>query len=132
VTVGGLARVDELLEVRIPKAKGVVSPYDGTVRISQDGKLQSIEILAEEEKRFYFMKSDYVPCVKVGEQLTKGSDFAVKGKSKLKVKDDGVVIEVTKDQVVLGVYKSERKTVSPGTRIKVQNGDTVLKGQILT
>ncbi len=132
VTQGGLARVDELLEVRIPKAKGIVSPYDGTVRISQDGKLQTVEILAEEEKRFYFMKSDYTPCVKVGEQLTKGSDFAIKGKSKLKVKEDGVVVEVTKEQVVLGVYKSERKTVSPGTRLKVQNGDKVLKWQILT
>jgi hypothetical protein len=42
----------------------VVSPFDGTVRIAQDGKLQTIEILAEEEKKFYFMKSDYIPCVK--------------------------------------------------------------------
>ncbi len=132
VTIGGLARVDELLEVRIPKAKWVVSPFDGTVRIAQDGKLQTIEILAEEEKKFYFMKSDYIPCVKKWEQLTKGMDYALKGKSKLKVKEDGVVVEVTKDQVVLGVYRSEKKTVSPGTRIRVQHGASVMKGQILT
>lgn len=59
-----MARIDELLEVRIPKAKGVVCPFDGTVRISQDGKLQTIEILAEEEKKFYLIKPEYVPCVR--------------------------------------------------------------------
>jgi hypothetical protein len=59
-------------------------------------------------------------------------DYALKGKSKLKVKEDGVVVEVTKDQVVLGVYRSEKKTVSPGTRIRVQHGASVMKGQILT
>lgn len=132
MTQGGLARVDELLEVRIPKAKGVVAPFDGTARITQDGKLQTIEILAEEERKYYFMKKDYVACVKKGDQLTKGSDYALKGKSKLKAKEDGVVLEVSKDQVVIGVYKSEKKTVSPGTRIKIGNGDKVLKGQILT
>lgn len=132
VTQWGLARIDELLEVRIPKAKGVVCPFDGTVRISQDGKLQTIEILAEEEKKFYLIKPEYVPCVRKWEQLTKGSDYAIKGRSKIKVKDDGVVLEVTKEQVVLWVYKTERKTVSPGTRIKVQHWDRVLKWQILT
>ncbi|MBP7007921.1 hypothetical protein KBB05_04320 [Patescibacteria group bacterium] len=56
--------MDELLEVRIPKAKGVVSPFDGTVRLAQDGKLQTIEILAEEEKRHYFIKQNYKITVK--------------------------------------------------------------------
>ena len=132
VTQGGLARVDELLEVRIPKGKGIVSPFDGAIRITQDGKLQTIEILAEEEKKHYFMKTDYVACVQKGDQLVKWSDYAIKGKSKLKVKEDGVVVEVLKDQIILGVFKSEKKTVSPGTRFKVQNGDKVNKGQILT
>ncbi len=132
VTQWGLARVDELLEVRIPKAKGVVSPFDGTVRLAQDGKLQTIEILAEEEKRHYFIKQNYKITVKKWEQLNKWSDYAFKWTSKLKVKEDGVVVEVAKDHIVLGVYKSEKKTVSPGTKIKVAHGTKVLKWQILT
>lgn len=132
VTQWWLARVDELLEVRIPKAKGIVSPFDGVVRIAQDGKLQTIEIIAEEEKRVYFIKSDYNICVTKGDQLNKWSDYAIKGKSKLKVKEDWVVLETTKDQLVLWVYKSEKKTVSPGTRIKVAHNEKVIKWQILT
>lgn len=132
VTQWGLARVDELLEVRIPKAKGIVSPFDGTIRIAQDGKLQTIEILAEEEKKHYFIKQDYKIIVKKWEQLTKWSDYAVKWTSKLKIKEDGVVIDLQKDHIVLWVYKSEKKIVSPGTRIKVIHGSKVLQWQILT
>lgn len=132
ITLWWLERVNELLEVRTPKLRGIISPFDGSIRVTQEWKLQAIEIVAEEERKNYYLKDGYSVIVKKWDVLSKWWDFAIKGRSKMKVKEQGVILEVNKDHVVFWVYKSEKKVLSPGTSLKVKNNQKVIKWQILT
>ncbi len=132
ITLWGLERVNELLEVRTPKIRWIISPFDGSIRVTQEWKLQAIEIIAEEERKNYYLKDWYTIIVKKWDILSKWGDFAVKGRSKMKVKEQGMVLEIAKDHIVLWVYKSEKRVLSPGTSLKVKNNEKVIKWQILT
>ena len=128
----GMERLNELLEVRTPARKAIICPFDGTIRLSQDGKQSVIEIIGTSDKKNYFSKPGYKILVKVGDILKKWANFASKGSSKLKVKEDGEVLSVVDGVVVLGVVNLIKKNVSPSTVIKVKDDERVLRGQILT
>ena len=53
------------------------------------------------QKKTYVIKEGYTVAVKKGEKLIKGGVFAVKGRSKLKVKEDGEILDVAKDHIIL-------------------------------
>jgi DNA-directed RNA polymerase subunit beta' len=128
----GMERLNELLEVRNPARKAVIAPFEGTVRIHENGKLFDIEVVGEADKRYYPVKEWYKATVKPGTTLKKGGSYASKGVSKLKVKEDGQVIAIKDDILILGVVNSLTQKSAPNTSIKVKDGDTVAKGQILT
>ncbi len=128
----GIRRIEELFEIRKPKKAAVIAPFDGTITVTESGKQIEIEILGEPEPRPYIIKDGYKTLVKVGQNLKKGDDYASQGKSKLKVKEDGVVLELEKDYLTLGAVQRTKKSLSWGTNLRVKNGATVLKGQILT
>jgi DNA-directed RNA polymerase subunit beta' len=128
----GMERLNELLEVRNPARKAVIAPFEGTVRINENGKLFEIEVIGEADKRYYPVKEGYKVTIKPGAVLKKGSSYASKWVSKLKVKEDGQVIAIKDDILILGVVNSLTQKSAPNTFIKVKDGDTVVKGQILT
>jgi len=49
-------RLNELLEVRNPARKAVIAPFEGTVRIHENGKLMELEVMGEADKRYYPVK----------------------------------------------------------------------------
>lgn len=52
----GIRRVEELFEIRKPKKSAVIAPFDGVIRINEDGKLMEIEIIGEPEPKPYIIK----------------------------------------------------------------------------
>ncbi len=131
-TSQGIRRVEELFEVRKPKKAAIVAPFDGRIMISEAGKQSEVEITGEPEPKPYIIKEGYKALVKVGQDVKKGDDYAISGKSKLKLKEDGLVLEVHKDYITVGVVHKYRKTLSGGTVLKVKSGATVLKGQVIS
>jgi hypothetical protein len=91
-----------------------------------------ITIRSDYQKIPYFTKDGYEVIVKKGDFLKKGSAYAVEGRSKLKIKEAGVVLDVTKDAVVIGVIHEYTKALNNLNPLKTQEGDTVYKGEILT
>lgn len=108
----GIRRIEELFEIRKPKKAAVIAPFDGTITVTESGKQVEIEILGEPEPRPYIIKDGYKTLVKVGQTLKKGDDYASQGKSKLKVKEDGVVLELEKDYLTLGAVQRAKKSLS--------------------
>lgn len=108
----GIRRVEELFEIRKPKKAAVIAPFDGVITMSEAGKLLDMEIVGEPEPRPYIIKDGYKTLVKVGQEMKKGDDYASQGKSKLKLKEDGVVLEVHKDYITLGAIQRIKKTLA--------------------
>ncbi|MDR0860986.1 MAG: hypothetical protein LBO09_08745 [Candidatus Peribacteria bacterium] len=84
------------------------------------------------QKKIYIIKDGYKSGVKVGQKLSKGGVFASKGQSKLKVNEEGKVLEVDKDSVILGVEEVFTKPLYGLLPKKNKSGETVIKGEILT
>jgi DNA-directed RNA polymerase subunit beta' len=128
----GIRRVEELFEVRKPKKAAVIAPFDGVVTIVESGKQVDLEIVWEPEPKPYIIKEGYKLLVKKGQTVKKGDDYAGLGKSKLKLKEDGVVLDVEKDYITIWAIQRVKKSLAGGTSIRVKNGSSVLKGQVLT
>lgn len=128
----GIRRVEELFEVRKPKKSAIVAPFDGKIFASEVGKQIDVEIVGEPEPKPYIIKEGYKALVKVGQEVKKGDDYAISGKSKLKLKEDGLVLEVHKDYINVGVVHRYKKSLSGGTILKVKSGASVLKGQVIS
>ena len=95
----GVKRVEELFEARRPSNPAIFAPFDGVVRLEEKGKLVKIEIQSKPQPKTYFVKPGYTVVVKKGETLRKGGVYAVKGKSQLKVKEEGVVLDVKETKI---------------------------------
>lgn len=128
----GIRRIEELFEIRKPKKAAVIAPFDGNVKLTESGKLIEVEITSDPIQRTYIIKDGYKATVKKGQALEKWWSYASKGKSKLKVKEDGEVMEIHKDYIVIGVIHKHVKAVGSYAVLKVNNGDKVYKWQILS
>jgi len=128
----GIKRIEQLFEVRTPKNPAVIAPFDGQVSVYNSGNYIKLKIVGEQEKKPYLVKPGYTIVVKEGEVLRKGAEYAVKGKSKLKVDEEWVVLKVEKDKIILGVQKVFEADVHTNLGLKVKDGEKVYKGQVLT
>lgn len=128
----GIKRVEELFEVRNPKKPAVITPFDWTAVIVESSKKTEIEITSEPLPVTYVLKEWYDSIVWVWEELAKWWSYASKGRSKLKIKNWWVVLEVHKDHIVLGELKVAKKKVAVGTIIRVKQWAQVYKWQLLT
>jgi len=108
----GIRRVEELFEVRKPKKSAIVAPFDGKIFTTEAGKQIDVEIIGEPEPKPYIIKDGYKALVKVGQEVKKGDDYAISGKSKLKLKEEGLVLEVHKDYITVGVVHRYKKSLS--------------------
>ncbi len=128
----GIERIKQLFEVRPPKIPAIIAPFDGTISFTENGRLRSINITSDYEYKTYLIKDGYKVIVSKGELLVKGGAYAQKTKSKLKVKEQGVVLELNKDHIVLGITKVYSKSLTWLTPLKTTIGAHVVKWEILS
>ena len=128
----GIERVKQLFEVRSPATPAIVAPFDGKISFYEIGKLRYMRVTSEAEKKTYAIKAGYEATVKKNELLVKGAVYASKNASKLKVKEEGIVLEVTKDFITLGVTRVIDRSLMGLSPLRTNDGDVVYKGEILT
>lgn len=128
----GIKRVEELFEVRNPKKPAIVVPYDGTVSILESAKKVEVEITSEPQPKTYIIKEGYNCDVQVGDEIKKWGSYASKGRSQLKVKDEGTVLQVLSDYIVLGEVQKVRKKLTIWTALRVKEWAQVFKGQVIS
>lgn len=111
------------MKVRSPKNPAGISPFDGSISFEETpegGKFGKIKVTSEMQKKTYLVKPDYNVVIKEGADLVKGTVYASKGASKLKIKEAGKVLEVNEDYIVLGVQEVYTKSLvglSPKTKV---------------
>ncbi len=127
----GIDRVKQLFEVRDPKTPAIIAPFDGKVSLYEANKVRYIKVVSEYQKKTYVLKDGYKIDVKKWEEVKKWWVFASKGKSKLKVKESGKVLEIKSDYIVLGVQEEYVKSMTGLSAIK-KDGEEVFKGEVLT
>lgn len=130
----GIDRIKQLFEVRKPKKPAVVAPFDGSITFFYKGASKYIKMVSEYEKHTYVIKDDYACSVKEGDVLKKGGGYARKWKARqLKVQEEGIVLEVRKDYIVLGTQQVVEKSLSGIATMKgLDEGSEIFKGQVLT
>ncbi|MFZ2150693.1 MAG: DNA-directed RNA polymerase subunit beta' [Candidatus Absconditicoccaceae bacterium] len=131
----GIDRVKQLFEVRSPRTPAVVAPFDGTIyfsEVSEQNKTTVIKIVSEYTKKNYLIKDGYTTKLKKGQMLEKGASYAEKGKSKLKIKEEGKVLEVHDDCIVIGIQDIFSRPLTGLTAKKTKDGEKVYKGEVLT
>ncbi|MCF7835347.1 DNA-directed RNA polymerase subunit beta' [Candidatus Gracilibacteria bacterium] len=131
----GIDRVKQLFEVRAPKIPAVVAPFDGIMyfsEVSEENRTEVIKIVSEYQKKNYLIKKGYEVSVKKGQIVVKGATYAEKGRSKLKLKEDGKILEVHNNHIVLGVQEIFTRPLTGLTPKKNKDGQKIYKGEILT
>lgn len=128
----GIRRIEELFEVRNPKKPAILSPFDGTVSIREWAKLSELDISSEPIPTTYIIKDGYELSVSRWDKLGKWASYAKKGKSLLKVKEEGEVLVIESDYIIVWTINKVTKKVSPWTSIKVEQWQYVYKGQMLS
>ncbi len=130
-TTQGIDRVKQLFEVRDPKTPAIITPFDGKVSFYEANKVRYVKVVSEYQKKTYLLKAGYKVDVKKWEEVKKWGIFASKGKSKLKVKEWGKILEIKSDYIVLGIQEEYVKSTTGLSAIK-KDGEEVFKGEILT
>ncbi len=130
-TTLGIDRVKQLFEVRDPKTPAIITPFDGKVSFYETNKVRYVRVISEYQKKTYLLKAGYKVDVKKGEEMKKWWTYASKGKSKLKIKEGGKVLEIKNDYIVLGIQEEYVKSITGLNPIK-KDGEEVFKGEILT
>lgn len=128
----GIKRVEQLFEARKPKKPAVIAPFDGTIHIHESPKKLEVELVSEPQPKTYIIKEWYTCEVKVWMILDKWWVYAVKGRSKLKVKEEGKVLEVNSEYIVFGVIERITKKVSVWVNLRIKDGADIFKWQVLS
>ena len=72
----GLPRIEELFEVRMPKAISPIAEISGKASVKKDEKGCTIEIINKEERRTYRVLDFLSPQIKDGQKVLKGERLA--------------------------------------------------------
>lgn len=128
----GIDRVKQLFEVRTPKNPAIIAPYDGTVSFREEGKMKFMILHSDFQKVNYLFKDNYSCVVKKGDVLQKWAVYALKGASKMKIKDWGMVLEVSKDHIVVWSKQTLEYSLVGLNALVTTDGEKVYKWQILT
>jgi DNA-directed RNA polymerase subunit beta' len=132
--VGGLPRVEELLEAREPKNRAIVSEIDGVVRIYEDAEDIIVYNPITGESKTYDVPKDSLVVVKNGQHVLEGQPLTDDGI--LKAEFEGVVRLKSKGFKVI-VFNPEtglqkEYSIAKGKFIIVKDGETVKAGDPLT
>ncbi len=124
-------RIAQLFEVRKPKNPAVIAPFDGKVTYTEKWRLKYMTITSDYQHKLYGIKDWYKKTVKKWELLKKGAVYATAGRSKLKTMEEGVVLKVVKDHIVLGLQETVTKLLT-GISPLPDDGQKVYKWEVLT
>ncbi len=132
--VGGLPRVEELLEAREPKNRAIVSEIDGVVRIYEDAEDIIVYNPITGESKTYDVPKDSLVIVKNGQHVMEGQPLTDDGA--LKAEFEGVVRLKSKGFKVI-VFNPEtglqkEYSIAKGKFIIVKDGEQVKAGDPLT
>lgn len=134
----GLPRVEELFEVRTPKAKAVIAEMDGKVEFVSEGKNDKIDTIRVKnhkkmQKVYEMEKGDKTEVkrtkkVKEGDVIyTQKDGTEVKAEMEGRVNKDGDKLIYVIDKEFVKEYEVEEDTI-----ITVEDGANVIKGDTLT
>ncbi len=132
--VGGLPKVEELLEAREPKNRAVVSEIDGVVKIYEDADDIIVYNPITGESRTYDVPKDSLVVVKNGQHVNEGQNLTDDGV--LKAEFEGIVRMKSKGFKVI-VFNPEtglqkEYSIAKGKFIIVKDGEQVKAGDPLT
>jgi len=129
----GIDRIKQLFEVRTPKNPAMIAPFDWVTTFTEKSRLRYINVVSEYQKKSYLLKEAYTLLIKKGEELEKWAVYAGKGRSKLRIKEAGKVLEVYEDYIVIGVQEVVSKPLTGISVLKkFKKWHKVYKGEILT
>jgi len=131
----GLPRVEELLEVRTPKAKAIISDIDGKIKVveNDDGLILRVSSTKKMRKTYKVEDGDKT-MVKRGAKVKKGDVLVTqKGDKEVHAEYDGK-IELADDKVFLLIDREIESEFDIESRISlmVEDGQEVVTGQQLT
>ena len=132
--VGGLPRIEELLEAREPKNKAIVSEIDGFVRLFEDAEEVILYNPITRESRTYSIPKDALVIVKNGQQVKEGQKLTDNGT--VVAEFDGIVRLKSKGTKVVVFNKEtgiqKEYLIPKGKFIIVKDGEQVKAGDPLT
>ena len=132
--VGGLPRVEELLEAREPKNKAIISEIDGIVRIYEDAKEITVINPKENKTQTYKVSDNTFVIVKNGSLVKAGQSLVDDGS--IKAEFDGMVRLKSEGSRIVVFNKETGQQrdykVPKGKFIIVKDNATVKAGDPLT
>jgi DNA-directed RNA polymerase subunit beta' len=128
----GIDRIKQLFEVRTPKTPAIIAPFDGTVTFREEGKMKFVILHSDFQKTNYLFKDSYSCVVREWDTLSKWAIYAMKDKSKMKIKEGGMVLEVGKDYIVVGSKQTIEYSLAWLNSLVNTEGEAIYKWQILT
>lgn len=130
----GLPRVEELFEARTPKSPALVSQIEGKVKIEEKEEERIIEVSSPEIKEEVISLSEFKPTVKEGEKVQAKQVVALGLNKKAKRASFPGLVHLEKDKMIIKALEPVKKiySVPLWAELKVEDGDLVKKGQVLT
>ena len=128
----GIDRIKQLFEVRSPKTPAIIAPFDWTVSFREEGKMRFMILHSDYQKTNYLFKDWYSCIVKQWDMLAKWWVYALKWKSKMKIKEWGMVIEIGKDHIVVWSKQTIEYSLIGLNPLVSTEGEQIYKWQILT
>ena len=132
----GLTRVEELFEARSPKSPAVLSGISGRVSIKYSKEVVEVTVDAEElNQDEYVIPSEFEVVIKKGD-VVRAKQILAKStidKHTIKAIEDGNVVSVAKDKVIVKHSEKQTKIYSfnPKENLLVKKGDLIPKGMPL-
>lgn len=128
----GIKRIEQLFEFRTPKNPAIVAPFDWIASVYSSWNYIKLKIVWDIQKDTLLVKPGYSIVAKQWEKLKKGSEFAVKWRSKLKTDFACEVLELHKDKIIIWIQDTAEYDIHNNTNIKIKDNDKVYKWQVLT
>ncbi|MBI2952978.1 MAG: DNA-directed RNA polymerase subunit beta' [Chloroflexi bacterium] len=130
----GLPRVEELFEARIPKGQALISEIDGIVEVSRVDEFRKVKVTSHETYR------DEQDIPRGCELLVATGDWVEVGTPLCRKDDTEIVapmagnVAIEEDKVVIFFEDKEEReyVVPPAARLKVENGQRIAAGDLLT
>jgi len=131
----GLTRVEELLEVRVPKGQAYLTDITGKVNVWEEGDQYIVQVTAKEQKALRLPLAGRQPAINDGDEVAIGDTVAAHedGSEPLTAPMAGKVHITETSATITPTAKSVVRYEIPGFKqMIVKDGDEVEAGQRLT
>ncbi|HUC89477.1 MAG TPA: DNA-directed RNA polymerase subunit beta' [Patescibacteria group bacterium] len=134
-TAQGLSRIEELLEVRVPKGQAYLTDITGTANVWEDGEQYIVQVTAKEKENLTFKLGERTAKIKGGSDVAIGDVVASMddGSEPLVAPMAGKAEVTDKAVIITPAGQSVVRYEIPGFKqLLVRDGDHVEAGQRLT